>query len=260
MPFYFGIDFLCQPVNGVAWPVGVLEAVVAVPIAADAVLLFAPVGRVFGQKGGQDGAVVAEKGAHLLLNGQNVFAEQLGGKGGNKGGLVGGKQGEDAARGVRRGVVLRGGLFVPLAGNSEVLPVAFAACVHLPKAVLGGGVACFGARLPVVHRGEGGGGAVGKGGLRQQRQGVCRFVSGGEVFGGKPRAGAAGLAAARASARAAMRRGMAFPYGGTGGDSVAIPGKRRRGGRIIRASFLREFRYVRHCGHCGQILCKPGAV
>lgn len=97
--------------------------------------------------------------------------------------LVGGKQGEDAARGVRRGVVLRGGLFVPLAGNSEVLPVAFAACVHLPKAVLGGGVACFGARLPVAHRGEGGGGAVeqvlaaglagsgtGDGGLRQRRQ------------------------------------------------------------------------------------------
>ena len=89
MSFYFGIDFLRQPVNGVAWPVRVLVAVVAVPIAADAVLLFAPVGRVFGQKGGQDGAVVAEKGAHLLLNGQNVFAEQLGGKGGNKGGLVG---------------------------------------------------------------------------------------------------------------------------------------------------------------------------
>ena len=93
MSFYFGIDFLRQPVNGVAWPVGVFAAVVAVPIAADAVLLFAPVGRVFGQKGGQDGAVVAEKGAHLLLNGQNVFAEQLGGKGGNKGGLVGGEQG-----------------------------------------------------------------------------------------------------------------------------------------------------------------------
>ena len=36
---------------------------------------------------------MAEKGVHLLLNGQNVFAEQLGGKGGNKGGLVGGKQG-----------------------------------------------------------------------------------------------------------------------------------------------------------------------
>ena len=68
-------------------------AVVAVPIAADAVLLFAPVGRVFGQKGGQDGAVVAEKSAHLLLNGQNVFAEQLGGKGGNKGGLAGVEQG-----------------------------------------------------------------------------------------------------------------------------------------------------------------------
>ena len=80
MSFYFGIDFLRQPVNGVAWPVRVLVAVVAVPIAADTVLLFAPVGRVFGQKGGQDGAVVAEKGAHLLLNGQNVFAEQLGGE------------------------------------------------------------------------------------------------------------------------------------------------------------------------------------
>ena len=48
MSFYFGIDFLRQPVNGVAWPVRVLVAVVAVPIAADTVLLFAPVGRVFG--------------------------------------------------------------------------------------------------------------------------------------------------------------------------------------------------------------------
>ena len=47
MSFYFGIDFLRQPVNGVDWPVRVLVAVVAVPIAADAVLLFAPVGRVF---------------------------------------------------------------------------------------------------------------------------------------------------------------------------------------------------------------------
>ena len=93
MLFYFGINFLRQSVNGVAWPVGVFAAVVAVPIAADAVLLFAPVGRVFGQKGGQDGAVVAEKGAHLLLDGQNVFAEQLGGEGGGKGGLAGGEQG-----------------------------------------------------------------------------------------------------------------------------------------------------------------------
>ena len=47
MLFYFFINFLCQPVNGVAWPVGVLVAVVAVPIAADAVLLFVPVGRIF---------------------------------------------------------------------------------------------------------------------------------------------------------------------------------------------------------------------
>ena len=93
MSFYFGIDFLRQLVNGVAWPVRVLVAVVAVPIAADTVLLFAPVGRVFGQKGGQDGEVVAEKGAHLLLDGQNVFAEQLGGEGGGKGGLAGGEQG-----------------------------------------------------------------------------------------------------------------------------------------------------------------------
>ena len=36
---------------------------------------------------------MAEKGAHLLLNGQNVFAEQLGGKGGDKGGLAGVEQG-----------------------------------------------------------------------------------------------------------------------------------------------------------------------
>ena len=95
-----------------------------------------------------------------------VGGEEEGGEGfGVVAQLVGGKQGEDAARGVRRGVVLRGGLFVPLAGNSEVLPVAFAARVHLPKAVLGGSIACFGARLPVVHRGKGGGGAGGKGGV-----------------------------------------------------------------------------------------------
>ena len=36
---------------------------------------------------------MVEKSAHLLLNGQNVFAEQLGSEGGDKGGLAGVEQG-----------------------------------------------------------------------------------------------------------------------------------------------------------------------
>ena len=40
---------------------------------------------------------MAEKSAHLLLNGQNVFAEQLGSEGGDKGGLAGVEQIDFAA-------------------------------------------------------------------------------------------------------------------------------------------------------------------
>lgn len=159
--------------------------------------------------------------------------------------------------------------------------VVASSAVVLAEAVWGVGVACFGEGLRQVVgvlwrlAGDGGGDAVAaefREGLAAGR--VARGGGGGASVqvsraavratavcsNGGSAADCSQGAASRASARAAMRRGMAFPYGGTGGDSVAIPGKRRRGGRIIRASFLREFRYVRHCGHCGQILCKPGAV